>query len=106
MGISIDSGIAILSRSLLDGCHASEHRTTRGMAEYGLIEGGGTKFVLGIADAEGAIRARQRVPTTTPVETLNAAVAWFQEQRLQPKAIGIACFGPLELDRGLPQWGH
>ena len=77
-----------------------------GMAEYGLIEGGGTKFVLGIADAAGQIRARELIPTTSPGETLGAAVAWFRAQGLTPAAIGIACFGPLELDPASPRFGH
>lgn len=81
------------------------------MAEYGLIEGGGTKFVLGVADGEGAIRARGRLPTTTPGETLGQAVAWFRAQGLGshaigPSAIGIACFGPLDLDPASPEFGH
>lgn len=76
------------------------------MAQYGLIEGGGTKFVLGIADGDGAIRARERIATTTPGETLAAAIAWFRAQALSPRAIGIACFGPLELDPAAPAFGH
>jgi fructokinase len=77
-----------------------------GMADYGLIEGGGTKFMLGVANAAGEIRARERVPTTTPDETLGAAIAWFRAQDLQAAAIGIACFGPLELDPAAPDFGH
>lgn len=76
------------------------------MADYGLIEGGGTKFVLGVADGAGQIRARERVPTTTPDDTLGAAIAWFRAQGLAPAAIGVACFGPLELDPASPQFGH
>lgn len=76
------------------------------MAEYGLIEGGGTKFVLGISDDAGAIRARQRIPTTTPEETLGAALDWFRNQLFAPQAIGVACFGPLELDPASPEFGH
>ncbi len=76
------------------------------MAEYGLIEGGGTKFVLGVADGAGAIRARERLPTTTPDETLGRAIAWFRAQGLAPGAIGIACFGPLQLDPQAPDFGH
>lgn len=76
------------------------------MADYGLIEGGGTKFVLGVADGAGEIRARERVPTTTPDETLGAAIAWFRAQGLTPAAIGIASFGPLELDPASPRFGH
>jgi fructokinase len=77
------------------------------MAQYGLIEAGGTKFVLGIADETRAISARHQVPTTTPQETLEACVAWFREQGLRnPEAIGIASFGPLDLNRASPTWGH
>jgi fructokinase len=76
------------------------------MAEFGVVEGGGTKFVLGIADAVGAIRARHRIATTTPAETLDTAVTWFRGQDLRPAAIGIACFGPLQLDRAAADWGH
>lgn len=75
-------------------------------AQYGLIEGGGTKFVLGIADESGAISARQRIPTTTPDEVFSAAVAWFREAGAPFAAIGIANFGPLDLDRTSPGWGH
>jgi fructokinase len=76
------------------------------MAQYGLIEGGGTKFVLGVAESDGTIRARQRLPTTTPDETLGAAIAWFRGEGLAPAAIGIACFGPLDLDPASPRFGH
>ncbi len=76
------------------------------MSQYGLIEAGGTKFVLGIADEQGAIAATHRVPTTTPAETLGEALDWFHLQGLKPDAIGIASFGPLDLDRLSPSWGH
>lgn len=82
---------------------------------YGLIEAGGTKFVLGIAEgsrealaaAPGpCLVARQRIPTTTPAETLAASAAWFAEcagDRLD--AVGIASFGPLCLDLASAKWG-
>ena len=76
------------------------------MAHYGLIEAGGTKFVAGIADENGTIHARHRIPTTTPEETLGATVGWLREQGLQPEAIGIASFGPLDLNRASPTWGR
>jgi fructokinase len=76
------------------------------MAAYGLIEAGGTKFVLGIADQSGVIIARHKVPTSTPDETLSASLAWFREQALVPTAVGIATFGPVDLDRASPTWGH
>lgn len=71
----------------------------------GLIEAGGTKFVLGVADADGQIVARHRIPTTTPAETLGLAVEWFQTHA-PFDSFGIAAFGPLQLDRADPHWGH
>jgi fructokinase len=76
------------------------------MTQYGLIEAGGTKFVLGIADENGMIAATHRVPTTTSDETICAAIGWFQQQGLNPAAIGIASFGPINLDRASPDWGR
>ncbi len=74
-------------------------------ARYGLIEAGGTKFVLGVADAERAIFARTRIPTTTPEETLGAATEWFAAQGADYAAFGIASFGPLDLDPASPGYG-
>jgi len=76
------------------------------MKRYGLIEAGGTKFVLGIADRAGTVSASHRIATTTPDETLGACIDWFREQSLQPAAIGIGSFGPLDLNRASPTWGQ
>ena len=73
---------------------------------YGLIEAGGTKFVLGLADAQGRITARERVPTTTPAETLTAAIDWFRARGTSCRGFGIAAFGPLDLDPASPGYGH
>lgn len=72
---------------------------------YGLVEAGGTKFVLGVATDKDCIQSSTRIETTTPAETLGAMVDWF---RLQGPidAFGIASFGPLELDPASPDWGH
>ncbi len=72
---------------------------------FGAIEAGGTKFVLAIGTSHDNIVAQTIIPTATPDETLGAAIAWFQDQR-QLAAIGISCFGPVELDRTSPQWGY
>lgn len=76
---------------------------------YGGIEGGGTKFVCAVGGAEGESLAETRFPTTTPEETLNRAIAFFQEQTrlLGPlSGLGIACFGPLDPDIHSPTYGH
>jgi fructokinase len=72
---------------------------------YGLVEAGGTKFVLGVATDKDTIEASTRIDTTTPDATIGAMVDWFSAQGALD-AIGIASFGPLELDRSSPQWGH
>jgi fructokinase len=72
---------------------------------YGLVEAGGTKFVLGVATDKDTIEASTRIDTTTPDATIGAMVDWFSAQG-PLDAIGIASFGPLELDRSSAQWGH
>lgn len=76
------------------------------MSHYGLIEAGGTKVLLGICDAHGTISARHRIDTTSPDVVLGEAIGWFQAHLPHPIAIGIASFGPLDLSRGSPTWGH
>lgn len=81
----------------------------------GAIEAGGTKFVVGLvrsADSpEGRpeILARESLPTTDPAATLAAAVALLEREAARhgrPAAIGIGCFGPVELHPESPGWGH
>ena len=76
---------------------------------YGCIEAGGTKFVVGLARDENSVLDQVRIATTTPGETIGQAIAWLKEAQARhgvPRAIGIASFGPLELDRSAPNWGH
>ena len=82
---------------------------------YGLIEAGGTKFVLGIAegtadrlrDAPAACMvSRHQIPTTTPDATMSAALEWLGTDARGFDGVGIASFGPLCLARDDPQWGH
>jgi fructokinase len=71
----------------------------------GLVEAGGTKFVLGVATSKDDIRATTRIPTTTPEETIRSMCDWFRTQG-PLAAIGVASFGPLDLDPDSPTWGH
>ncbi len=72
---------------------------------YGLIEAGGTKFVLGVADADGQIVEKVRIPTTTADETIMNMLDWLGRRGPFSK-IGLATFGPVELDPASPDWGH
>lgn len=71
-----------------------------------LIEAGGTKFVVGVGDASRTIHARTRIDTTRPDETIRAAIDWLRAHGGPFAAVGIASFGPLDLDRASPGWGH
>lgn len=71
-----------------------------------LVEAGGTKFIVGVADSSRRIVARARIDTTRPEETIPAAIDWLQQQGGNFSAVGIASFGPLDLDPASPTWGH
>lgn len=71
-----------------------------------LIEAGGTKFIVGIGDATQRILARTRIDTTRPEETIPAAIEWLRQQGDDFSAVGIASFGPLDLDPASSTWGY
>jgi len=75
-----------------------------GEQRYGAIEAGGTKWVCAIAGADGTLLARERLPTTTPAETLGRAIAFLRAAG-PLTAVGIGCFGPLDLRAGSPTHG-
>lgn len=69
---------------------------------YAGVELGGTKCVAILAGGPDRILARETVPTTTPDETLGRLAdilsAWKSGEGFA--ALGIASFGPLDLDAG------
>jgi fructokinase len=71
---------------------------------YGGIEAGGTKWVCAIADAAGAILARDVFPTTDPGATLDRAAAFFAGQP-PTRAVGVGCFGPIDPRPGSDTYG-
>ncbi len=74
--------------------------------DIALIEAGGTKFIVGIGDASHEIRARTRIETTHPEETLPAVIEWLRKNGGPYSAVGVASFGPLDLDPASKHWGH
>jgi fructokinase len=66
----------------------------------GGLEAGGTKFVCAVGTGPDDVRAETRLATTTPERTIRAALEFFAGQaRTTPlAALGIASFGPLDLD--------
>ena len=80
------------------------------MSLFGGVEAGGTKFVCIVAGGPGDIREEVRFPTTTPEETLSRTIRFFSnymknnDERID--AIGVACFGPVDLDKKSPTYGY
>lgn len=76
---------------------------------WGGIEAGGTKFICAVGTGPDDVRAQVRIPTTTPDETLKAAVRFLHEQRERQAsglaAVGIASFGPVDLNPESPKYG-
>jgi fructokinase len=67
------------------------------------VEGGGTKFLVALAeprpDGPPEIVDRIQIPTSeVPEETLGPISTWLTER--SPDTLGIATFGPLDLDTG------
>ncbi|MEA4909087.1 MAG: ROK family protein [Chloroflexi bacterium] len=77
---------------------------------FGGIEAGGTKFVCVIASGPDDVRAEKRIATTTPKETLDNVIAFFKEYTQSTheaiQALGVACFGPLDLNPKSPTYGY
>jgi fructokinase len=77
------------------------------MKLFGGIETGGTKTVCMVASDPDHIFAEERIPTTSPEETIGKVVNFFKPFTDQKRilAIGIASFGPVDLDNSSPTYG-
>src|SRR5512138_2427445 len=75
---------------------------------YGGIEAGGTKFICAIGSGPESITHEARISTTTPERTLRGVVDFFRPavQDSSIRAIGVACFGPVDLDPRSPTYGY
>jgi fructokinase len=80
------------------------------MELFGGIEAGGTKFVCILAGGPDDIRAETKFATTTPHETLGSVIEFFQKTQAETGqnlvSIGIACFGPIDLNPTSPTFGY
>ena len=78
-------------------------------ALLGAIEAGGTKVVCVVARDAATILTERRIETTTPAATLGAAEDFFATVTSEIgalSAIGIASFGPVDLRKSSPTFGH
>ena len=76
---------------------------------YGGVESGGTKIVCLVGSGPDDVRAETRFPTEGPDVTLRRITDFLsssQQQHGEIAAIGIASFGPVDLDPDSPTYGH
>lgn len=71
---------------------------------FGALEAGGTKMVCAIVDDKGNILKEQSFPTKLPEETIPELVEYFKNEKAD--ALGIACFGPIDLNRESKTYGY
>lgn len=77
---------------------------------YGGIEAGGTKFICTIGTGPTDLLVKQ-FKTTTPQKTIDEVVSFFKPYTIEESdrrlvAIGIASFGPLDLNKESPRYGY
>lgn len=71
---------------------------------FGALEAGGTKMVCAVGDESGKILNRVSIPTETPEITMPKLLDYFQDSGI--KALGIGCFGPVDLDPASETYGY
>lgn len=72
----------------------------------GAIEAGGTKFVCAVGHDIDNIVDQVTIPTTTPDETMPQVLSFFKKYEEELKAIGIASFGPIDIDEKSNTYGY
>ena len=70
----------------------------------GALEVGGTKMVCAVGDENGTIKEQISIPTLTPQETLPKIKEYFYDKNIE--ALGIGCFGPIDLKRESKTYGY
>ncbi len=76
---------------------------------YGGIESGGTKIVCLVGTGPDDVRAEIEFPTERPDVTLGNMAEFFTESQAahgEIAAVGIASFGPVDLNMSSPTFGH
>lgn len=71
--------------------------------KFGALEAGGTKMVCAIGNENGEISDRISIPTQTPDITMPKLLEYFQWSGID--ALGIGCFGPIDLDKNSKTYG-
>lgn len=70
----------------------------------GALEAGGTKMVCAVGNERGEVFERESFPTRDPASTMADIVGYFKGKGIA--ALGVSCFGPLDLDEHSPTFGN
>ena len=76
---------------------------------FGAVEAGGTKFICAIGTGPDDLRAQVRIDTDVPEVTLQQVCCFFEDAAVEfgrLDAIGVGCFGPVDLERSSPTYGY
>lgn len=71
---------------------------------FGAVEAGGTKFVCAIGNENGDVLVTKRITTEDPKKTIAAVIDFFNHYKLY--ALGIASFGPIDVNKESPSYGY
>ena len=75
---------------------------------YAGVELGGTKCICVLARSHDEVLDKKVIDTTEPDVTIGAIertlVDWSEGEAI--RSLGIASFGPIDLNRASPNWGH
>ena len=69
----------------------------------GALEAGGTKMVCAVYDENAGLIRESSFPTLTPDETMPVLIDFYKTEGID--ALGIGCFGPIDLDRDSDHFG-
>jgi fructokinase len=72
---------------------------------YGGIEAGGSKWECAIGTGPDDLRATETIATTTPAETIERVIAFFDREG-PVAAVGIGSFGPIDPHPESATWGY
>lgn len=72
--------------------------------KFGAIDAGGKKFICGITDEKGNTLEKISFPTETPEKTIPLVIDFFKDKGIS--ALGIGCFGPLDLNLESKTYGY
>jgi fructokinase len=85
-------------------CRRSFYGYTEPVPIFGGIEAGGSKFVCGVGTGPEDLLSVE-FPTTDPAQTIARAVDFFR-RHANVAAVGIASFGPIDVNPQSPTFGY